>query len=319
MSNPAELGREPPEVTVVIPTLNRRRRLERSLGGALGQEDVDVEIVVVDDGSSDATPDFLAGVASDRVRSVRHEQPRGLPQARNAGIGQGRGRWIAFLDDDDLWAPRKLRLQLDAAARGSGWVYGSALYVDDGLSPYALDPAPDPDSVLDGLLVQQVMPAGSSNVMVRADVLAELGGFDETLAHLADWDLWTRLAVSSPGAACPEIVLACVQHGDCMHGSQTPAGFRRELARLVAKHDALRSSRGLIFDERPFMQWVAEGQVRAGRPWSAATVQVRDGFRHRDPASARRAVRAFLGADPLRRSNTGLPRPAWLAAYAWSS
>src|SRR5947209_3023883 len=101
-----------PEVTVVIPTHNRRARLAVTLRTALEQVDVDHEVVVIDEASSDGTADFLAAVHDRRVRVVRHEPAQGLPAARNAGIAVAQGRWVAFLDDDDLWAPDKLASQL---------------------------------------------------------------------------------------------------------------------------------------------------------------------------------------------------------------
>jgi glycosyltransferase involved in cell wall biosynthesis len=308
-----------PEVCVVIPTRNRAGRLGRSLAAALGQEDVDVEVVVVDDGSTDATPYWLAQVASLGVRTVRHPVGRGLPQARNAGIAAARGRWIAFLDDDDLWSPRKLRVQLDALARtDASWGYAAAVLVGDDLAPFGSEPSPDPDDLLDRLLVEQVIPAGSSNVIVRADVVRRLGGFDEGLANLADWDLWLRLAAELRPAASPGVLVACVQHDDNMHGRQDLHRFFAELDSFVARHAALRSARGLVFDERPFVQWVAEARTRAHRPWSAGLVHVRDGLRHRDPVSAWRAARSLFDPRSLRSRLGGgpLPSPPWLMEYA---
>jgi glycosyltransferase involved in cell wall biosynthesis len=312
------LDPDQPEVSVVIPTRNRSGRLGRSLAAALGQEDVRVEVVVVDDGSTDATPYWLAQVASRGVRTVRHRVGRGLPQARNAGIAVARGPWIAFLDDDDLWSPRKLRVQLDAlAATDASWGYAGALLVADDLVPFGSEPSPSCDGLLDRLLVQQVIPAGSSNVIVRADVVRRLGGFDEGLANLADWDLWIRLAVELPPAASPDYLVACVQHGDNMHGRQDLRRFFAELDAFVARHQARRDARGLVFDERPFVQWVAEARTRAHRPWSAGLVHIRDGLRHRDPGSARRAVRSLFDPRSFRSPVDGgrPPAPPWLVAY----
>jgi glycosyltransferase involved in cell wall biosynthesis len=156
-----------PEVTVVIPTLNRWQLLSRgALRSALEQEDVDVEVVVVDDGSTDETPVRLAELDDERVRVVRHEQPGGLAHARNAGIAAARCEWVAFLDDDDLWAPWKLRRQLDAAAREDAtFVYSAALYVTGG--QVELAPALEPEGLGQRLLAGEAIPAGGSNVMVK--------------------------------------------------------------------------------------------------------------------------------------------------------
>src|SRR2546427_7128355 len=103
------------EVTVVIPTRNRSRLLPVAVASALGQEDVEVEVVVVDDASTDETPDLIADLADERVRVLRLSTRHGVARARNIGIAEARGGWLAFLDDDDIWGPRKLRWQLDAA------------------------------------------------------------------------------------------------------------------------------------------------------------------------------------------------------------
>src|SRR5215218_5096689 len=101
---------DPPDVTVVIPTMDRWRLLsERALHSALTQEQVDLEVVVVDDSATDETAIGIAGLNDERVRVIRHEQPQGLQRARNVGIAAARGDWVAFLDDDDVWAPWKLR------------------------------------------------------------------------------------------------------------------------------------------------------------------------------------------------------------------
>ncbi|HWC32537.1 MAG TPA: glycosyltransferase family 2 protein, partial [Actinomycetota bacterium] len=123
----------PPEVTVVIPTRDRWSLLATAaLPAALVQEDVDLEVVVVDDGSRDETPERLAELTDPRLRVIRNLEPLGVAQARNAGIAAARGRWLAFLDDDDLWSPRKLRTQLDAArAAGASFVYAGVINVDE--------------------------------------------------------------------------------------------------------------------------------------------------------------------------------------------
>ena len=106
-----------PDVTVVIPTRNRWSLLRRTLGGALRQEDVDVKVIVVDAASTDATALELARLTDGRVRVFRNKEWRGVAAARNLAITQAAGTWMAFLDDDDLWAPRKLRSVLDALHR----------------------------------------------------------------------------------------------------------------------------------------------------------------------------------------------------------
>ncbi len=104
------------DVSVIIPTRNRRQLLELTLRSVLWQRDVDFEVIVVDDGCTDDTPQMLRDLRDPRIRTVRHERSQGVSAARNHGIAEARGEWVAFLDDDDLWAPDKLTQQLDALA-----------------------------------------------------------------------------------------------------------------------------------------------------------------------------------------------------------
>ncbi|HEX6207479.1 MAG TPA: glycosyltransferase family 2 protein, partial [Actinomycetota bacterium] len=107
-----------PEISAIVPTHNRAGLLTTTLRTVLWQRDVSLEVVVVDDGSSDATADLVEGLGDPRVRLVRHDAPRGVSTARNRGASEARGDWLAFCDDDDLWAPDKLARQLAAARDG---------------------------------------------------------------------------------------------------------------------------------------------------------------------------------------------------------
>jgi glycosyltransferase involved in cell wall biosynthesis len=105
----------PPDVSVVIPTLNRQAALARSISITLGQENVNLEVIVVDDGSTDSTPAYLKTGRDPQLQVIRHARRTGVAAARNHGIQQARGEWVAFLDDDDVWAPHKLREQVSTA------------------------------------------------------------------------------------------------------------------------------------------------------------------------------------------------------------
>ena len=125
--------RPAPEVSVVVPTHDRGDLLTRTLRTILWQRDVDLEVLVVDDGGPDpaVAAHVVAELADDRVVLARNAVPAGVSAARNRGIAAARGAWVAFCDDDDLWAPDKLALQLAAAHRsGRGWVYSGAVKID---------------------------------------------------------------------------------------------------------------------------------------------------------------------------------------------
>jgi glycosyltransferase involved in cell wall biosynthesis len=317
-----------PEVTVVVPTHSRWDLLSTAaLPAALGQEDVDLEVVVVDDGSTDATAERLARLEDPRLRVVRHDRPRGVAQARNAGIAAARGEWIALLDDDDLWAPWKLRTQIDAAAAGRAvFAYGGAAALDEDRTwVYSLAPA-DPATLASVLLERNVLWGGCSNVLVRADVVRRLGGFDERLFQLTDWDLWIRLSQAGSAAACPEVLVGCIQHPRSMLLTTEDPVFA-EFEYVEEKHRAARAAAGVAIDRRIFSRWVALGHRRAGRRARAATTYLQGAIRSRDAGSLARALVAPLGERPAgwlrtlargrstQESADGLGEPGWLALY----
>ena len=193
-----------PDVSVVIPTYNRRSHLRRALGTVLGQQGVRVEVIVVDDGSDDGTAEDMRRCADVGVRLIRHEESLGVCAARNAGIALAQASWIAFLDHDDLWAPNKLAAQLEMAGRarpdGSRpeWVCCSSILVDeaDRLIGWASPGPRDIDAAR--LLVDGIVPGGGSGIMARADALRAIGGFDETMVPDEDWDVWIKLGLRGP-------------------------------------------------------------------------------------------------------------------------
>ncbi len=206
-------------VSVVIPTRDRSRMVVDTVRLALTQRRVELEVIVVDDGSSDGTAEALEALGEPRVTVLRNPASRGVAHARNRGIERATHPWIAFLDDDDRWSPDKLRVQLDlAGAEDADFVYtaGLAVAAADGRVLWR-SPAFTPAELRQGIRSRNLVFAGSSNVLARTELLRRLGGFDESLHHIADWDLWIRLTEAGRGAACPEALVAYVVHETNMH------------------------------------------------------------------------------------------------------
>lgn len=310
-----------PVVSVVIPTRDRWSLLNRALGTALAQVGVDLEVIVVDDGSSDGTPSRLRAAAHPRVRLVARPQSMGVAEARNLAIGMARGEWLAFLDDDDVWAPDKLRRQLDAAGPGVSFVYTGALVIDGAGRVTGVRRTAGVDELEPGLFETNLVGT-PSGVMARTDLLRRLGGFDRAFGILADWDLWIRLMGMGRVAVCEEALIGYTQHPANMHLAD-PDKLRVELDALRAKHREACELRGVELGGLAFTRWLVGRYRAAGMRSEAARLYLGIGLRYRSPRDVLRAIGLMLGEPAMRLARGGAPRtsvdtpvtePEWLLA-----
>jgi glycosyltransferase involved in cell wall biosynthesis len=279
------------DVSVIIPTRNRALLARRATAIAASQVGVNVQVVVVDDGSNPPLGRGLIESEADGVKLVRNPAPGGLAQARNAGLAACSAEWVAFLDDDDFWAPDKLEKQLGTADEaGAVFVYASAISVDQNHRFLKFMPAPATRGLYETLLRKNVMPAGSSNVVVNRALLEHVGGFDEEFGHLADWDLWIRLAHEARPATCAETLTAYVEHPNALHVTQA-GELWTDFAMMRAKHRAANAEPS----EREFSRFVASAQYRAGRRRAASRTLLSSFRQHRAPGDLARAISVLAG------------------------
>ena len=302
-----------PDVSVVIPTRDRYRYLSLTLQSVMRQQGVDLEVIVVDDGSVDETATELSHPADPRVRLLRNDVPLGESGARNRGIERASGEWIAFLDDDDLWAPNKLVLQLDAVRRsGAPWVYGGDVLVDDELRILHAAPPPPPEQVLLQLSRHNSVPAGASNVMVRTAVLSRTGSFDVGLRRTADWDMWLRLARTGAPAMVPNPVVANRVHR---------GNVSRDMRLLSSELQVIADRHAIHVDRARHYRWAAWISMLDGQRWQAVSYYAR-ALAAGDLASAGRAAVAVLdlhyASRMVRRSSAAAGGNAWAdESRAW--
>jgi glycosyltransferase involved in cell wall biosynthesis len=309
-----------PEVTVVIPTRNRYELLAaHALPSALGQRDVRLEVVIIDDASSEDTRARLEAIEDVRVRVLRNATREGIGRGRNKGIAEARGEWLAFLDDDDFWAPHKLRTQLDvAASANASFAYSTVALVDANAKVLEVVPAPEPQGLARRLLARNLIWSPSL-VIAKATLVREVGGFDDRLSELADWDLWIRLAAAAPAAACDEILVAYLVHAQNMRAVDEFDVFD-ELKYCLDKHRVAREQAEVDFDFGTFARWVATGDLRANRRLAAASVFLRSGLAHRNPGNIVRAPAALFGRHALTARHRITSRlagaePAWITDH----
>ena len=188
-------------ISVVIPTYNSGALLKQTLDSALAQTVAALEIIVVDDGSTDETPDWITAHYGERVRLIR-QRNGGVAAARNTGWRAAKGEWIAFLDHDDVWHPDKLERLLSAVTPKTGVVYGRWREVNE--RGEALPEAAQltrqkwwhgaRGSVFCWLFGWRCPLVSMSVPIVRRDLLEQIGGFDSRCVPCDDWDLWLQLA-----------------------------------------------------------------------------------------------------------------------------
>jgi glycosyltransferase involved in cell wall biosynthesis len=302
-----------PDVSVIIPTRDRCRQLQIALRSAMGQRYVDLEIVIVDDGSTDATERMVSAIADPRVRYLRRAGSPGVSAARNAGIADARGRWIAFLDDDDVWAPEKLARQTAVTvASGRTWSYAGDVLIDADLRILAGSPPPTPVEVIRSLEQHDSVPAGASNVIVRSDALSEVGLFDPGLTTCEDWDMWIRLARRGPPDWVCKPLVAVSYH---QHNAS------KDMAAMIRQLDVIAARYSIQVDRARHFRWAAWYALVEGRRVGAARYYAR-AVRAGDVASLGRvAVALILPGYAIRRGRLGASartHDPWIAeARTW--
>lgn len=283
-----------PLVTVIIPTRDRAGTIERAVRSVLGQTLGNLEIVVVDDGSTDGTRAVVESIDDRRLRYLFLEENRGAAGARNAGIEASAGTYIAFLDSDDEWLSEKLRTQIDGLEGSSGASAACSGYFLADDAPEAnrrqVKP-PTPESWLGELLMGCRLSPGAT-LLARRDAFDEIGLFDEAYPRYEDWDWLLRYASRHPlvvseeplavvyrnprrpsAAEVEESALLLVSKRAEEFGALGPAYRRRALAQLLLEvawyhYGELHLMRGTRYLLRAIAQSPAQiGRAALARTW----------------------------------------------------
>jgi len=220
-------------VSVIIPTYNRVALLPEAIDSVFAQTYRDIELIVVDDGSTDDTRDLLAGYGN-RLQALFLPHAGYPPPALNAGIRAAHGEFIAFLDSDDRWLPDKLDRQmalLDGAPQ-CGFAYGNVafLYPDGSISPAVIPPKQLPSGRILRDLVRNMF-IHPSTLIVRRTLLERVGLFDEDAHGNTEYALILRLARLSEATCIPEPVALVRRHAG--QYSESLGGHNYELALLA--------------------------------------------------------------------------------------
>lgn len=287
-------------ISVVIPTYNRGPKIAATLESVFAQTLAPLEIIVIDDGSTDGTADWIEAHYGDKIRVVRQANG-GVARARNRGLNEARGEFIAYLDHDDRWLPQKLEQQLAALHNNSqaGVAYCLWQEIDDNeqqmgragvLQPDEWNRLPQGDVF--ALMMHRNIILSMSIPLVRTALLREVGGFDPALVPCDDWDVWIKLARRGEFVAVAQTLVVYVRHSNQQSSQETTmveAARKLMLCHLKANPlFALRhprtlwlalSVRAFARSRRPFYDQARAAIVK--RQWRRATaVLCRAWLRH---------------------------------------
>lgn len=241
-----------PKVSVIIPTYNRAVLLRSAINSVLSQSYEDYEIIVVDDGSTDDTEKIVNELSTDKLRYV-YQENKGRSAARNYGIKLARGEYVAFLDSDDTFTPSKLEFQVQILDYNPcyGLVYSYAKIIDEN-GDYL-------NAQYEGNLSGWIYPdllfirnnvITTPTVMVRARILAELGGFDESMDICEDLDLWCRIAREyQVKQICQPLAIIRIRSSEQINILEFMAGRTRYYKNAISQNPHLYSIKNELYSE----------------------------------------------------------------------
>ena len=290
-----------PAVSVIIPTYNRWPRVGAAVQSVLAQSCSDLELIVVDDGSTDVTATELAKFAS-RLRYFYQER-RGVSAARNVGVRQSRGRLIAFLDSDDLWHSDKLKIQAGfmKASPEVRICQTDELWIRNGVRVNPRRKHRKPSGDIFELSLELCLVSPSAAMMTR-ELFDGSGGFDESLPVCEDYDLWLRIARDHPVHLIEQPLV--IKHGG--HADQlSHSMWGMDRYRVIALQKLLRS--GIAGERRTAVLRVMQnkvavlvrGALKRGKAADAERYQAMLSEFAREIGDVRERVPQFCGVQGL--------------------
>jgi glycosyltransferase involved in cell wall biosynthesis len=305
-----------PLITVVIPTYNRLPLVRQAIASVFGQTYSNWELIVVDDGSMDDTVKVIRSIPDSRIRVLELPHCGNIAVLRNTGVIAGSGKWLAFLDSDDIWVPQKLETQLALLDRdGRRWAYGGFGMANDAGEETAIRAGrytPHSGWILKELLTCEAS-VNIGTLVVDRKLFNELGGFDTEplLNYREDYDLALRLAMKEEVSASPELLMKVREHPGRVTNSvdngyeRSAYVYRHFMKRHPGKEWEAIARRQLAFHlAEAAVKSRRAGQLsKAARQWVQAW-QTGDTWRHLF-STLRRAIRAWKSDN--RAGGTDIP------------
>lgn len=255
-----------PLVTVIIPTYNRGHVIRRALHSVLNQTYQNIEVIIVDDGSTDDTLAIIKSFDDPRIRYIHHVEKQGAPAARNTGIKAASADFIAFQDSDDEWLCEKLEKQMDVFRQAGpevGVVYTGFLRLENNRASYY--PSNDV-STLSGNILESLLHGNfvtTQAVVVRKDCFLKVGLFDEQLPRLQDWELFLRIAEHYKFVCINEPLLMAFYSPISITGDRSRLPIALKII-LNKHHDLFSRNRKILMRHAAFL-WLGKYQEFARR------------------------------------------------------
>lgn len=294
-----------PTVDVVIATNRHSPYLLDAVESVRAQTWTDWRLILVDDGSP--SPDFVRNVLAGIDGSlVVRQQPRGLPAARNAGIRRGSGDLVAFLDDDDVWDPKKLERQVSAwkLAPHHVGVYSAGWYMDEHGQPFGdgwgAEQVPSRRFLSGEIPLPRIV-----TLVVRRDAWSDLGGFDETFSMAEDLEFIMRLVQKGELVAVPEQLVGYRRHGANMSTVGMSADGPRAIERLLRRQIAAAEACGDATTELLLREHLRRFKHNAAEPLVGGMIA---SARRRDARALRDQIAWAAGSAPVQTTGALLSR-----------
>ena len=195
-----------PTISVIIPVYNGEKTIRGTINSILNQTFDNLEVLVIDDGSTDSTGEIVNSIIDPRLQIFSYPNA-GISTNRNRGLAKASGEFIAFIDADDLWASDKLEMQLKVLLKypKAAVAYCWTDYIDaEGKFLKSGKRITETGDVYSKLLVSNFLENGS-NPLIRSAAFNSVGGFDESLTVAEDWDMWLRLSINHEFVVVPEV------------------------------------------------------------------------------------------------------------------
>ena len=232
-----------PLVSVIIPTYNRGWIIKEAIDSVLAQDYTEFELIVVDDGSTDHTSDVLDSYGDDI--KVLFQKNKGVSAARNRGIAEASGKFIAFLDSDDLWLPQKLTVQIEFFNQTPDALICQTeeVWIRNGLRVNPKKRHKKPSGMIFNPSLELCLVSPSA-VMIQRSLFGRVGKFDETLPACEDYDLWLRISCRFPVHLIDTpLIIKRGGHGDQLSSRAGLDRFRIKAIEKIIK-------RGILSDDQ---------------------------------------------------------------------